>query len=312
MILSKKDLLVVAGAGGLVALLPAVLPRVGSSVPVGTEIMIWGIFAMGYNVLLGGTGILSFGHAAFFGLSGYATGLLLLRAKIPLPLALPAAVAASLAASVPVGALIIRKRGIYFAMLTIAFGQMFYFIASQWNSLTGGLDGLTGFERSVFFGLDIRPERNFFYFVLAFFVATLLVIRGLMNSAIGKTLVAIRENVHRAEFLGVDVKRYRHFAFVVSATFSGLAGALYVLLLNFAFPELLYWKTSGDVVLMSVIGGMRAFFGPLVGAGVFVFLRDIISTKTIHWALPLGAIFVTFVIFFQKGIMGFFERGNGK
>jgi branched-chain amino acid transport system permease protein len=310
MMLGKMDLLRIGGVAALFAVLPLVLPRVGSSVPVGTEIMIWGIFATGYNILLGGTGILSFGHAAFFGLSGYATGILLLRAKMPLVAVIPLALAASLVAAFVIGALIIRKRGIYFAMLTIAFGQMFYFIASQWNSVTGGQDGLTGFKRSDFLGVDIRPEIRYFYFVLLFFVLTLVLVRALMNSSIGTTLVAIRENLHRAEFLGIDVKKYQHFAFVVSGTFSGLAGILYVLLLNFAFPELLYWKTSGDAVLMSVIGGMGAFFGPLVGAGVFVFLRDMISTLTHHWALPLGAIFVTFVLFFQKGILGFFERGK--
>jgi branched-chain amino acid transport system permease protein len=310
MMLGKNDLFRIGGVAALFAVLPLVLPRVGSSIPVGTEIMIWGIFATGYNILLGGTGILSFGHAAFFGLSGYATGILLLRAKMPLLAVIPLALAASFLAAFLIGLLIIRKRGIYFAMLTIAFGQMFYFIASQWNSVTGGLDGLTGFKRTVFLGVDIRPEIRYFYFVLLFFVLTLVLVRALMNSAIGKSLVAIRENLHRAEFLGIDVKSYQHFAFVVSATFSGLAGILYVLLLNFAFPELLYWKTSGDAVLMSVIGGMGAFFGPLVGAGVFVFLRDMISTWTHHWALPMGAIFVTFVLFFQKGILGFFERGK--
>jgi branched-chain amino acid transport system permease protein len=233
------------------------------------------------------------------------------KAGMPLRAALPLSVGVSLVAAFLIGSLIIRKRGIYFAMLTIAFGQMFYFIASQWNSLTGGLDGLTGFKRTDFLGLDIRPENHFYFFVLGFFFLTLLLVRGLLNSSVGKTLVAIRENIHRAEFLGIDVKKYQLFAFVVSGTFAGLAGCLYVLLLNFAFPELLYWKTSGDAVLMSVIGGMHAFFGPLLGAGVFVFLRDMISTLTPHWALPLGAIFVTFVLFFQKGILGFFERGKG-
>jgi branched-chain amino acid transport system permease protein len=312
MIWSKKDILWIGFVAALFSVLPLLLPKIGSSIPVGTEIMIWGIFALGFNILLGGTGILSFGHAAFFGLAGYVTGLLILKDRLPLVLAIPAAVLGAFLAAALIGALIIRKRGIYFAMLTIAFGQMFYFIASQWNSLTGGLDGLTGFKRTVFLGFDIKPEVNFFYFVFGFFLLTLLFVRALMNSSIGKTLVAIRENVHRAEFLGIDVKKYQHFAFVVSATFSGLAGALYALLLNFAFPELLHWKTSGDAVLMSVIGGMRAFFGPLVGAGVFVFLRDIISTYTAHWALPLGAIFVVFVLFFQKGILGIFEGGNGK
>lgn len=312
MIWSKKEILRIGAVGALFAVLPAVLPRVGSSIPVGTEIMIWGIFAMGFNILLGGTGILSFGHAAFFGLSGYATGLLILKDRLPLAAAIPLAVSLALAAAFVIGALIIRKRGIYFAMLTIAFGQMFYFAASQWNSLTGGLDGLTGFRRTTFLGVDIRPEARFFYFVYGFFLVTLLLVRALMSSSIGKTLVAIRENAHRAEFLGIDVKKYQHFAFVASGTFSGLAGALYALLLNFAFPELLYWKTSGDAVLMSVIGGMHAFFGPLLGAGIFVFLRDVISTYTTHWALPLGAIFVVFVLFFQKGILGIFERGNGK
>ena len=139
MMYTKKDLLWIGAVTALFAVLPLLLPRIGSSIPVGTEIMIWGIFATGYNILLGGTGILSFGHAAFFGLSGYATGLLLVKAGMPLPAAIPLAVGASLVAAFLIGALIIRKRGIYFAMLTIAFGQMFYFIASQWNSLTGGL-----------------------------------------------------------------------------------------------------------------------------------------------------------------------------
>jgi branched-chain amino acid transport system permease protein len=185
---------------------------------------------------------------------------------------------------------------------------MFYFATSQWNSVTGGLDGLTGFKRTTLFGIDLAPEINYFYFVLVFFVLTLFFVKALLNSSIGKTLVAIRENVLRAEFLGINVKKYQLFAFVVSGTISGMAGILNVLLLNFAFPELLHWKTSGDAVLMSVIGGMQSFLGPVIGAGVFIFLRDIISSFTPHWALPLGIIFVVFVLFFQKGIAGVLSR----
>ena len=281
MMWTSKDLLRIGGTALLFALLPALLPRIGSSIPVGTEIMIWGIFATGYNILLGGTGILSFGHARSSACRD-THGAALLKANLPLSAAIPAAVAMSLLAAFLIGALIIRKRGIYFAMLTIAFGQMFYFIASQWNSVTGGQDGLTASSALSFSGSTFPPEVNFFYFVFVFFVLTLLLVRALMNSSIGKTCGDPGEHPPGG-VPGIDVKKYQHFAFVVSATFSGWRDRS-TCCSQFRFPELLNWKTSGDAVLMSVIGGMRAFFGPLVGRRLRIPARH-----DQHADPPLGA-----------------------
>ncbi|MEO8007464.1 MAG: branched-chain amino acid ABC transporter permease, partial [Betaproteobacteria bacterium] len=207
------------------------------------------------------------------------------------------------------GSLIVRRRGVYFAMVTIAFGQVFYFIAFRWNSLTGGDDGLRGFERQPLdFGLwtaDILHSPTlFFYFALTLFALAAGLMGFLLRSPFGRTLLAIRENERRARFLGIPVELHIWLSFTLSCFFISLAGGLNALLNNFADPTMLNYTQSGEIVIMVVLGGMRSFWGPLVGAAVFVVLQDYLSSLTTNWMSFLGAVFVIMVLFFPRGVLG--------
>jgi len=211
------------------------------------------------------------------------------------------------------GTLIVRRRGVYFAMVTIAFGQVFYYIAFQWSSLTGGDDGLRGFSRQPLdfgaFKLDIlsNPD-NFYYFVLFCFALAVGVMGFILRSPFGRTMIAIRENERRARFLGIPVELHIWIAFTLSCFFIAFAGALYALLNNFADPRGLHYSQSGDFVMMAVMGGMRSFWGPLLGAAVFVVLQDYLSSVTVNWMSFVGALFVAVVLFFPRGLLGFIRR----
>jgi branched-chain amino acid transport system permease protein len=225
------------------------------------------------------------------------------------PLALACGVLLGGIAGALLGALIVRRRGVYFAMVTIAFGQVFYFIAFRWNSLTGGDDGLRGFERQPLdFGAwtaDILHNSTlFFYFVLAMFALATCAMGLLLRSPFGRSLLAIRENERRARFLGIPVELHIWLSFTVSCFFISLAGGLNALLNNFADPTMLNYTQSGEIVIMVVLGGMRSFWGPLVGAAVFVFLQDYLSSLTTNWMSFLGAVFVIIVLFFPRGVLG--------
>ena len=193
------------------------------------------------------------------------------------------------------GTLIVRRRGVYFAMVTIAFGQVFYYIAFQWSSLTGGDDGLRGFSRQPLdfglFSIDILSNaNNFYYFVLVCFAIVVAVMAFILRSPFGRTMIAIRENERRARFLGIPVERHIWIAFTLSCFFMGFAGALYALLNNFADPQGLHYSQSGDFVMMAVMGGMRSFWGPLLGAAVFVVLQDYLSSVTVNWMSFVGIV----------------------
>jgi branched-chain amino acid transport system permease protein len=260
----------------------------------GTRVLVLGLAAMSLNFLLGFTGVLSFGHAAYFGLGAYGTGLALKLMTHSTPFALVCGVLLGGIAGALLGALIVRRRGVYFAMVTIAFGQVFYFIAFRWNSLTGGDDGLRGFERQPLdFGAwtaDIlRDSTMFFYFVLALFALAAGAMGLLLRSPFGRSLLAIRENERRARFLGIPVELHIWLSFTLSTFFISLAGGLNALLNNFADPTMLNYTQSGEIVIMVVLGGMRSFWGPLVGAAVFVLLQDYLSSLTTNWMSFLGA-----------------------
>ena len=204
-------------------------------------------------------------------------------------------------------------RGIYFAMVTIAFGQVFYFIAYRWNTVTGGDDGLANWSRQpIDFGfakLDIlHNPMIFYYFVLFFFAVSVAIMAALLRSPFGRTLLAIRENERRTRFLGVPVDRHIWLSWLISCTFVGLAGTLYALLNNFADPHDLHWSQSGDFVIMAVLGGMRSFWGPLIGAAIFVVLQDYVSTMTQNWMSFIGLFFVLVVLFFPRGVLGILRR----
>ena len=302
----------------VVLLWPHIIPLIGGYDGLAIEMVIFAIFAMGFNILLGYTGILSFGHAAFFGLAGYAMGLILIHLKIPILLGMLFGVVLSTVTAILIGLLIIRKTGIYFAMLTIAFGQMFFFIASRWKDFTGGEDGLTNIPRDVIgipglFSIPIIEPLQFYYFVSVIFIIAAVVKYRLIHSHFGQVLKAIRENETRARMVGYNVQRYKLASFIISAIFAAVAGTLYGLFLNYMFPQTLDWIRSGDVVIMALVGGMGTFFGPIIGAGVIVALRVLISIYakiegTVFWQFFMGIIFLTFVLFFPRGIWGFFEK----
>nr|WP_311527148.1 branched-chain amino acid ABC transporter permease [uncultured Ralstonia sp.] len=294
-------------------LAPYWMPPLGGYTALGTRVLVLGLAAMSVNFLLGFTGVLSFGHAAYFGLGAYGAGLALKFLAQSTPLALVCGTLLGGVAGALLGALSVRRRGVYFAMVTIAFGQVFYYIAFQWSSLTGGDDGLRGFTRApLHLGIttiDILSNANaFYYFVLACLALATGVMAGVLRSPFGRTMIAIRENERRARFLGIPVNRHIWIAFTLSCFFMGFAGALYALLNNFADPRGLHYSQSGDFVMMAVMGGMRSFWGPLLGAVVFVVLQDYLSSITINWMSFVGMLFVAIVLFFPRGLLGVIQR----
>jgi branched-chain amino acid transport system permease protein len=285
----------------------------GGYVELCTRIVVLGLAAMSLNFLLGYTGVLSFGHAAYFGLGAYATAMTMKYLVESTPVALVAGVLVGGIAAAIIGPLITRLRGVYFAMCTIAFGQVFYFIAFQWRDVTGGDDGLSAWHREpIHFGfatLDIlTSNKAFYYFVLFFFALAVGIMAFILRSPFGRTLLAIRENERRARFLGIPVDRHIWMSWVISCAFVSLAGALYALLNDFVDPRALRWDQSGNFVIMAVLGGMRSFWGPLVGAAIFIVLQDYISSHTENWMSFVGLIFVVVVLFFPRGVLGIIRR----
>ncbi len=294
---------------------PFWLPLLGGYTALAGRVLVFGLAAMGFNILLGFTGVMSFGHAAYFGLGAYGAGLSLKYIAASTPLAIVLGTLLGGVLGTLFGLLIVRRRGIYFAMVTIAFGQIGYYVAYSWNSLTGGYDGLRGFQREPihlgFTTLDITShDTTFYYFLLAMFAVAVGLIWLVLNSPFGRTLLAIRENERRARFLGIPIERHIWLSFSISCFFTAFAGTLYALLNNFADPLMLHYSLSGIIVIMAVMGGMRSFWGPLVGAVVYVFLQDYISSMTTNWMSFVGLIFVLVVLFFPRGLLGFTQRGD--
>lgn len=292
---------------------PLWLPLLGGYTALAGRVLVLGLAAMSFNILLGFTGVMSFGHAAYFGLGAYGAGLALKFLAESTPLAMLCGTLLGGIAGAVVGAFIARRRGVYFAMATVAFGQIGFYVAYTWNDLTGGYDGLRGFARAPinlgFISLDITNNGTlFYYFLLAMFTAA-VALQGLMlGSPFGRTLLAIRENERRARYLGIPIERHIWLSFTVSCFFTAFAGSLYALLNNFADPMAMHYSLSGEIVIMAVLGGMRTFWGPLVGAAVFVVLQDYISSMTVNWMSFVGLIFVLVVLFFPRGLLGMFQR----
>lgn len=290
---------------------PLWLPLVGGYTQLGSRVLVYGLAAMGLNLLLGYAGGLSFGHAAYFGLGAYGTGLALIHLTSSTPLAMLVGVLTGGVAATVLGPLAVRRRGIYFAMITIAIGQLFYFVAVRWNTFTGGEDGLAGFQRQpLHFGSTVIDLHGavFYYFVLFFFAIGVLLMRVLLNAPIGHTWVAVRENPRRMRFLGIRVERSLWVAFAVSGFVVALAGTLEALLNNFTSPQDLHWHLSGDFVIIAVLGGMRSFWGPLLGAAIYLIAQDYLSSVTDNWMSFIGAMFVLAVLLFPTGILGLFKR----
>ncbi len=282
---------------------------IGGYTALGSRVLIMALAAISLNFLLGFTGVLSFGHAAYFGLGAYGVGMTIKYLTPSTPLGILVGVAVGTAAAAVIGALIVKLRGVYFAMATIAFGQVFYFIAFRWNAVTGGDDGLSGWHRMPidlgFRTIDILGnDKIFYYLVLICFVVAIAIMAALLRSPFGRTLLAIRENERRARFLGISIERHIWLSFMISCVFVSLAGTLYALLNNFADPHGLHWSQSGDFVIMTVLGGMRSLWGPLLGAAIFVVLQDYISSRTENWMSFIGLLFILVVLFFPRGVLG--------
>ena len=292
---------------GVVAL-PFAVQALGSTIGLATEILVTVLFALAFNFLLGYTGRLSFGHAAYYGLGAYAAALLQLKLWPSTlgPILLAPLVSAAVAAIV--GGLIVRTRGIYFSLLTLAFAQVVYFIAFEWRDLTGGEFGAGGITRIAPFGLSIETDLSYYVFVAAIVVSAVYVLRRIVDSPFGRVLKAIRNNEQRAACLGYNTRLYTFVSFVISGAFAGLAGALSAFIIRYISPDLLHWSASGTVVMMTLIGGTQAFFGPAIGAFIFVLAKDVLSSYTEHWMIPMGIIFVLFVLLAPEGIGGLARR----
>jgi branched-chain amino acid transport system permease protein len=297
----------------LLGTMPYWMPLVGGYTALGTRVLVMAIAAMAVNFLLGFTGVLSFGHAAYLGLGAYGAGMAIKYLEPSTSLGILIGVLAGTLGAMVIGAMTVRLRGVYFAMVTIAFGQVFYFIAFRWVSLTGGDDGLTGWRRMPldlgFTQIDISDDDKAFYYLVLVCLAVSAGLMGLLlDSPFGRTLLAIRENERRARFLGIPVQQHIWLSFVISAAFTSLAGTLYAYLDNFVDPRAFHWQQSGDFVIMAVLGGMRSFWGPLIGAAIFVVLQDKLSSFTDNWMSLIGVFFVLVVVFFPTGVLGVLRR----
>ncbi len=263
-----------------------------------TEMLIFGIVAVANNIMIGYTGMLSFGQAMFFGIGAYAGGLLL-KAGLPLVVTLPAAALLVLALAVLVGFFCVKRTGLYFICITFAFNQMFYFIAYSWTTLTGGEDGLPGIPRP-----DLLVDPLAFYgFVACVFFACLIVMKRIVDSPTGRLLEAIRDNPARAAATGHDVGRLKLVSFVLASTFTGFAGAIYAMLYGIVPVDQIHWLKSGDIVFMTLLGGTGNFFGPIIGAVAYIWMSETFSLFWNRWPLLMGVVFVIVILYLRGGMV---------
>ncbi len=289
----------------LAALFALCLPLTGIYPVYAMQLLCFAMFACAYNLLLGFGRMLSFGHAAFFGSAAYATCWLVTALAWGPAAAIVAGVLAAALLGALMGAVAIRRHGIYFAMVTLALAQLVYFVCLE-APFTGGENGLQGVARGRLFGVvPLKSDVVMYYFVFAAFVAVFMLVRRVVHSPFGQVLKAIRENEQRAVSLGYDVNRYKLVAFVLSAALAGLAGSLKALALGFATLSDVQQATSGEVILMTLLGGTGTFFGPVLGAAIIVTLQHYLSDLVGGWVTAIiGAIFVACVLSFRRGIVG--------
>ncbi len=268
-----------------------------------TDILIFGLFALSLNLLLGYTGLVSFGHAAYFGIGCYACGLLIKKAGLSFGIAFAATGFFGAAAALIIGFFCVRLTKIYFALLTLAFSQIVWAIVFKWNSLTGGDTGIYGIDFPKF--LDSRTK--YFYFTLAVVSISVFILRKIVNSPFGRILMTIRDNPERTEFIGINVKLFQLLAFIISGFFSAISGGLFAVFNHSIFPDFCYWPVSTEVLIMTILGGMYSFFGPMVGAAVLLFLRMEVTSYTVYWPFILGTILILLLFFLPGGIVGFIQ-----
>ncbi len=293
----------------VLAVLPLILQPFGLTTTLATEIAVYGLFALAFNLLLGYTGMVPFGHVAFLGTGAYIcviTQKTLFKGDIILPIF--AGAFAALALGLVLGAVMVRARGMYFSLLSLAFSQMMFTIVFRWTDVTGGENGMGGIVRPNLLGFDLFDSTNFHYFSLIWVTVAAYLLWRLVRSPFGRVLEAIRENDQRAASLGYNTRLYKYVAFAISCFIAGMAGGLYALTIKFVYPEVLHWSAAGNVVFMVIVGGQGSFFGPMLGSGLFIAARDFISSYTENWLIFFGTIFVLFVLFAPDGIMGIISR----
>ncbi len=294
----------VAAVIAFLLVLPALMPYHALAV----NILIFGLFAVGFNLLFGYTGLLSFGHAAFLGVGSYLTGIAMVHGGWPWWAALVLGVAAAALVGLVMGYLAIRTRGIYFSMVTLALAQIVYYAFYKAERWTGGENGLRGIQVPALelpgLTLDFLDPATKYYAVLVFVAAALWFVSRLLASPFGAVIEAVRENEARAAACGYDVARTKLLVFVLSAAICGLAGALRALHLSVVPIDSLHYLLSGQAVMMCLLGGMGTFFGPFIGAGLFLTLEDVVTSVTTHWMAVVGAVFMVFVLFFPAGVWG--------
>jgi branched-chain amino acid transport system permease protein len=300
----------------LAALFLLVFPLVAPFKALAVMILVYGLYALGFNILYGYLGLLSFGHSALFGTGAYLCGIAISRFGAPWWAGLAIGVLAGMATAAAMGVLAIRTRGIYFAMVTFALSQCVYFLFYEAVDWTGGESGLGGIDVKTIdlagVKLDFVDPLVHYYVIAAFVIAALFVLSRILASPFGAVIEGVRENEARARASGYDVGRVRLVTFVVSGGFCGLAGALLALHLSIVPIETLHYDTSGLAVMMCLLGGAGSFFGPFIGAAIFLLLENLVSLWTVHWQLIVGVAFVACVLFFPRGVWGMVVRLSEK
>lgn len=302
----------------IILVLALTIPWIGSRYYtfLATQIAIWSLFAVSYNLLLGTTGLVSFGHAAYFGLGAYATGLLMKELEVPFILALLAGGLMPAAFAAVFGYFCVRLTKIYFSMLTLAFAQIVWAICFQWNEVTGGDQGISGIPYPEIGWLASIPglggfrAGDYFYFLsLVLVMGCITILRRITDSPFGRLLTTIRENPERASFIGVNVRQYELAAFVISGAFAGISGALFGIFNRGVFADFMFWPKSAEVLIMTILGGMNHFWGPVVGTAMMVVLNQQITSYTEYWPLVLGTILLVLMFVFPGGLLGALDAG---
>ena len=303
---ARHPLIVLAAA---LAVLPFVMTTVGLTENIAAKLAIFAVVGLGFNLLLGYTGLVSFGHSLFFGLGAYAAALSqihLFPTSFWLPLGF--ATAASGLTGIVIGFLILRRRGVYFSLLTLAFASLGFYVVFRWTSFTGGENGLRGIVRPATLGMDFNQPLVFYYLVATLVLGVAIVLWRLVHSPLGRVFLAIRENELRCRFLGYRVTWYKLLSFTISALVAGLGGGLFAYLMYFVSADLVHVITAGEILAMTVIGGSGNFLGPTVGAVFYILFRDWLSAHTESWQLWFGLLFIGFILFSPEGLMGIGER----
>lgn len=302
----------------VVFLLALSIPFIGSRYYtfIATQIAILSLFAVSYNLLLGTTGLVSFGHAAYFGLGAYATGILMKELELPFIIALLAGGLMPAAFSLVFGYFCVRLTKIYFSMLTLAFAQIVWAICFQWNELTGGDQGISGipYPETAWIGSipglgGFRSGDYFYMLSLGLVMICIYVLQRITDSPFGRLLTTIRENPERASFIGVNVRQYELAAFVISGGFAGISGALFGIFNRGVFADFMFWPKSAEVLIMTILGGMNHFWGPVVGTVMMVVLNQQITSYTEYWPLVLGTILLILMFVFPGGLLGALDAG---